>query len=267
MLRVDSFRRVVVVLAVVAVLAGACGDAESQASAESGSGAGPGLTPREDGEPVSGPSSREGGGRVSPEPGLTPREGGEPQPEPAPPEPQPEPPPEVGAGDDDPIVVLGIGGEAQDSPGCTSVHCRHLTVGLPDWPPGDYTIECWSSRDPEAPWHTATWHWPTSLYWTRDGCSYGYPGEQVRVIVNGTQSNTITWPTTPVPRPLEPPPLSEPPPSPQATGTFSAVSAGEELSCGLRIDGTVTCWGSYAVDLRAVGGEQPVATPTTGTSR
>ena len=40
-----------------------------------------------------------------------------------------------------------------------------------------------------------------------------------------------------------------------ADGIYSAVSAGGGRSCELRSDGTITCWGYFALDLRSGGGE------------
>ena len=124
-------------------------------------------------------------------------------------------------------VTVAPGASAQGQPGCDTRHCRHLSITL-DAPDGTYDVECWSSLDDE-PWGTGRWHWPSSSRWTQGGCWYGYPGEQVWVTVAGVMSNTITWPEATT--------------SPQPTGA-EIVSAGWWHSCGVRADGTITCWGS-----------------------
>ena len=102
--------------------------------------------------------------------------------------------PAVGAPSGDSPVVLVVGDSAQDLPGCASRHCAHLQITLEGAVADDYQVACWSSLDPDQPWHTDTWHWPTSSFWSEDGCWFGVPGEQVWVTVNGIRSNTITWP-------------------------------------------------------------------------
>ncbi len=154
---------------------------------------------------------------------------------------QPDPPtdpnntiPAVGTTDDANPISLAVGDSAQGWEGCSSQHCRHLQITL-DAPAGSYNVECWSSLDPNNPWHTDTWNWPTSGFWSESGCWYGYPGEQVWVTVNGLRSDTITWPSS-----------SEggaPGEVPAPSTTFKPVTAGGFHSCAVRSDDTITCWG------------------------
>ena len=142
--------------------------------------------------------------------------------------------PPVGPPDDDSPVSLAVGESAQGWEGCSSQHCRHLQITL-NAPAGSYNVECWSSLDLNNPWHTDTWHWPTSGFWNESGCWYGYPGEQVWVTINGRKSNTITWPSS-----------SEggaPGEVPAPSSTFKTVTAGLYHSCAVRSDDTITCWG------------------------
>ena len=150
--------------------------------------------------------------------------------QPTPPDDAPEPPTPGG-------VTLTVGADAQGQPGCATEHCRHLQIDLPSWPVGVYDVACWSSQDTTKPWYPdpdkdqiGRWQWPQSELWTEGGCWYGHPGDQVWITINGTPSNTITWPTT------TPPPTTGP-------GTYTAITAGAANSCGLRSDGTITCWG------------------------
>ncbi|MDE0168829.1 MAG: S8 family serine peptidase [bacterium] len=145
-------------------------------------------------------------------------------------------------GGDQAAVILAAGDSAQGQPGCSSPHCRNLDITLQNALEGDYTVACWSSRDPQQPWHTATWHWPTSTNWSDGGCWYGYPDEQVWVVVSnahGTaRSNTLTWPGTTT--------ATVQPTTPRAGVTAGVISAGWVHSCGVRTDGTVECWGNNA---------------------
>ena len=145
-------------------------------------------------------------------------------------------------GSDDSPVSLAVGDSAQGQPGCSSQHCAHLKITL-DAPAGNYNVACWSSLDLDNPWHSSTWHWPTSSLWSEGGCWFGFPGEQVWVTVNGIQSNTITWPHT------NTAPDDETPPPPTVSATFKAVSAGAWHTCGLRIDDTISCWGRQEWEL------------------
>ncbi|MCY3661733.1 MAG: hypothetical protein OXH28_02780 [bacterium] len=97
-------------------------------------------------------------------------------------------------------VRLASGDSAQGRPGCSSRYCRELEIDLGDAPAGVYSVECWSSRDQSQPWYqtagrSAGWRWPDSTLWQNGGCYFGYPGEQVWVVVNGNRSNTVTWPS------------------------------------------------------------------------
>ena len=159
-------------------------------------------------------------------------------------------------GDDEVEVTIAVGQPAQGHPDCTSEHCRHLEITiLPADADGPYTVECFTNTNPNQPWHTATWHWPTATQWTQGGCIYNAPDHQIWATVtnqHGTAtSNTITWPTTPTTQPPQPP---EPPPQTTTTTTYTAVSAGGEHSCAIRSDGTITCWGRNSGQAEAPGG-------------
>ena len=160
--------------------------------------------------------------------------------------------PDIGV---EPAVSIAAGADARGAPGpdgtpCTGEHCRYVEITLTDAPEGDYTVECYSSANPDQPWHTATWHWPNNTQWTQGGCAYDTPGDQVWATVTNPYgsltTNPITWPTTtpPTTQPPDTAPPPEPPPPTPTTGTFSAISAGGLHSCGLRSDGTITCWGN-----------------------
>ena len=145
----------------------------------------------------------------------------------------------------EPAASIAAGADAQGAPGpdgtpCAGADCRYVEITLTDFPDGDYTVECYSSANPNQPWHTATWHWPNNNQWTQGGCTYDTPGHQIWITITnpyGTlTTNPITWPTTTTTTPPESPPS-------QTTGTLSAISAGSGYSCGLRSDGTITCWG------------------------
>ena len=140
--------------------------------------------------------------------------------------------PAVGAPDVGSPVSLAVGDSAQGQPRCSSQHCAHLQITL-DASADDYQIECWSSLDPNEPWYSGTWQWPTSSLWSEGGCWFGFPGEQVWVTVNGIKSNIVTWPSS---NPAQTTPTTTTP-----VTTFKAVTAGDHV-CGLRTNDTITCW-------------------------
>ena len=148
-------------------------------------------------------------------------------------------------------VTLTVGGSAQGWQACRSEHCKHLSISL-DAPAGEYDVECWSSRDPE-PWYAGTWSWPTSALWTEGGCWFGYPGEQVWAVVDGIKSNTVTWPADTPTTSTSPTTTTAPEDAPTGLDTHmdrrGIISAGQEVSCAIRTDQTVICWGRAQSDV------------------
>ena len=156
-------------------------------------------------------------------------------------QPAPQQPSRIPGGGADWTVTLAVGANAQGLAGCQTQHCRHLQIALQGAPDSVYDVECWSSRDPNEPWYPdpeqnqiGRWQWPQSELWAEGGCWYGYPGDEVWVTINGTRSNTITWPTTTTPPPEPTPPA----------GISTAVTAGNLHTCALRSDATISCWGN-----------------------
>ena len=87
----------------------------------------------------------------------------------------------IPGGSDQAVITIAAGADAQGAPGpngnpCTGVDCRYVEISLTNVPEGDYTVECYSSANPNQPWHTATWHWPNNTQWTQGGCTYNTPG-------------------------------------------------------------------------------------------
>ncbi|MCY3619145.1 MAG: S-layer homology domain-containing protein [Acidimicrobiaceae bacterium] len=98
------------------------------------------------------------------------------------------------------LVQMTPGSSAKGQPGCSTDPCRHLVMDLQGFAAGTYSVECWSSRNPDRPWNlddngdAPNWAWPTSSLWSQGGCWFGYPGERVWVIVDGVKSNEVIWP-------------------------------------------------------------------------
>ena len=95
-------------------------------------------------------------------------------------------------------VTLAVGSSAQGRPGCSSEHCRYLSVDL-EAPTGVYDVECWSGGSSQ-PWFSGQWHWPASPLWEEGGCWHGHPGgDAVWVTVSPAdsnrklKSNEVTW--------------------------------------------------------------------------
>lgn len=90
--------------------------------------------------------------------------------------------------------MFSKGTHVQSQSKCTLVPCYHFHIALGGgFEPDPRSIECWSSRDPTAAWYSGTWQWPTSGLWSEGGCWFGYPGEQVWVVVDGVKSNVVVW--------------------------------------------------------------------------
>ena len=122
-------------------------------------------------------------------------------------------------------VTLAVGSSANGQPGCSSEHCRHLSIAL-DARMGYYDVECWSGGSHE-PWFSGQWHWPASPLWAEGGCWHGHPGgESVWVVVDGVKSNEVTWGQTE-----------------SVAAQFTAVAVGFATSCGISTDQSLKCWG------------------------
>ena len=121
---------------------------------------------------------------------------------------------------DDRQIRISWGSDATSRPDCptgeTCLYLQYEYIGT--WDPAPYALECWTGNN--RAW-TGTWAGQPER-----GCYYW--GEPAHVVIDGIRSNTITWPTQPT----------------QTSGAFTAVTAGSFHSCGLRTDGTITCWGS-----------------------
>ena len=124
-------------------------------------------------------------------------------------------------------VTLAVGSSANGQPGCSSEHCRHLSIAL-DARMGYYDVECWWGGSHE-PWFSGQWHWPASPLWAEGGCWHGHPGgESVWVVVDGVKSNEVTWGQTE-----------------SVAAQFTAVAVGFATSCGISTDQSIECWGRH----------------------
>ena len=83
-----------------------------------------------------------------------------------------------------------IGVRACNAAGCGAHGSGSVVLGTHVYD-GNHDVECWSSLGDEPYWR-GTFHWPSSSFWTR-GCWFGFPGEQVWVVVGGVKSNVVRW--------------------------------------------------------------------------
>lgn len=96
--------------------------------------------------------------------------------------------------------------------------CRNLRYELSGFGPGPYQLECWSPRGMEwsGPWsgraHAGCYFWDKATAW---------------VVIDGVKSNVLRWTTKHA-----------------VLDVDNLLSVGFDHSCGLRIDGTIDCWGS-----------------------
>lgn len=91
-----------------------------------------------------------------------------------------------------PTVALSKGAHVA-TPTCNVSTCAYLAVQLSAFSPNTLThIECWSELDsvPFASYNVTT---DGSGNSSSQVCYFGYPGKSVWVVVNGTQSNHVTW--------------------------------------------------------------------------
>lgn len=80
-------------------------------------------------------------------------------------------------------------GQRGNWPDCSTSPCRRVRVDLTNFAPGERTVVCWGSYQGWSRYYT---YRTTSN--SSEVCYFGYPGDQVYVVVDGVQSNTIIWP-------------------------------------------------------------------------
>ena len=109
---------------------------------------------------------------------------------------------------------------ASDREDCPEgANCRNLSYELTGFGAGPYQLECWSESGGRS-WSGAWSGQPET------GC-YAWDGATVWVVIDGVKSNTLTWPE-----------------SQNQRARRSTLSASDDYSCGIRADGSVTCWGA-----------------------
>lgn len=129
-------------------------------------------------------------------------------------------------------VTLTIESDLLPQSGCSSDPCQALSVVL-DAPAGFYDIECWQSGS-NRPWFSARWHWPAFPQWSENPCELGgYSGDQVVWVVVRADSGKSVKSNEVVPRESTVP----------LTEQFLSVAAGWGLSCGIKNDHSIECWG------------------------
>ena len=84
-------------------------------------------------------------------------------------------------------VNLTKGTSAQGQPGCRSRYCRFLDVSLNNFQSGSYRFECHSDS---GRFYSQVL---SSNRISRPVCYFGYPGENVWVVVDGVRSNSVRW--------------------------------------------------------------------------
>ena len=84
-------------------------------------------------------------------------------------------------------VTLAKGSSAQGQPGCRSRYCRFLNVSLNNFQSGSYRFECHSTS---GRFYSQVL---SSSRISRPVCYFGFPGENVWVVVDGVRSNSVRW--------------------------------------------------------------------------
>ena len=105
-------------------------------------------------------------------------------------------------------VVLTVGPSARGEPtnaGRCGAPCRWLHVELQNFPPGPHTLVCAHNGVSQTGYGRGAWYDATVSVWPNDDtCFFGFPGNEVFVLVNperrngawhnGIRSNTVVWP-------------------------------------------------------------------------
>jgi hypothetical protein len=79
-------------------------------------------------------------------------------------------------------------GAAVNTSGCTVAACAYLRVSLSGFSGGSHTVQCWSDFGGPALFYTYVTNNTTT-----EACYFGYPGYHAWAVVDGVESNHITW--------------------------------------------------------------------------
>jgi hypothetical protein len=96
-------------------------------------------------------------------------------------------------------------GSSVNSPSCVDPSCAYWVVRWENLGEGTHQVACWAGTSPEAAgWHdivTGARTWAASAKYTIVGdsgsaelpCYYGYPGTQVRAVVDAVPHRVSIW--------------------------------------------------------------------------
>jgi hypothetical protein len=96
-----------------------------------------------------------------------------------------------------PSATVSVGGSAANAPNCTSNDCQYLRLNYRNLPTADYRVTC---ENNQGGWHTFG---SRSMRlsgdgWTDMNCYFGFPGQQVRLHIQGGghdfRTPEFTWP-------------------------------------------------------------------------